>query len=206
MSREMSESVVLSKKLSKTLRHAAVQMKLKIGSDGYVMLDELLRHQMFRGTTVDAIRSIVESSDKKRFELTEIDGILFIRAAQGHSLKCIDDEELLVEVLDSADIPICVHGTYKKFLPLIMDSGLNRMKRNHIHMAGGIPEEDEVISGMRKSCEVVLHIDVKAAMEAGIRFFKSSNDVILTQGLNNSGILPAEFISQVVERNKRARA
>lgn len=207
MSRTGSDQdiVRLSKKLSKTLRHAAVEMGLKIGSDGNVLLSELLKHQMFRGVTDADIRLVVDGNDKKRFELSEIDGSTYIRAAQGHTLKCIDDAELLTEVTDPDEVPDCIHGTYKRFLPLIMEGGLNRMKRNHIHMARGIPGEDEVISGMRKSCEVVLYIDVKAAMEAGIKFYKSSNEVILTQGLNDSGILPAEFIAQVVERNKRPR-
>lgn len=86
-----------------------------------------------------------------------------------------------------------------------MENGLNRMKRNHIHMACGIPGEDEVISGMRGSCQAVIYIDVASAMAAGIKFFKSSNGVILTQGINDSGVLPSEFFQEVVERGKRAK-
>lgn len=199
------DTVKLSKKLSKTLRHAAEEMGLKIGSDGNVLMSDLLKHRMFQGTTLEDVQMVVNDNDKKRFEISDVDGVLFIRAAQGHTLKGISDAELLTEIIDSAEVPVCIHGTYKRFLPLIMESGLNRMKRNHIHMARGIPGQDEVISGMRKSCEVVLYINVAAAMEAGVKFFKSSNDVILTQGLNDSGVLPAEFIERVEERNKRTR-
>ena len=199
------EIVQLSKMLSKVLRHNAVKMGLNIGSDGRVALDELLRHQMFRSYTVNDVMSIVESNDKQRFAISEEEGIMYIRAAQGHTIKTISDSELLTEILDSSEIPVCVHGTYRAFLPLILENGLNRMKRNHIHMAVGIPGESEVISGMRKSCEVILYINVSAAMRDGIKFYKSSNNVILTAGLNDTGILPSEYIQEVVERSKRSR-
>ena len=199
------EIVQLSKMLSKVLRHNAVKMGLNIGSDGRVALDELLRHQMFRSYTVNDVMSIVESNDKQRFAISEEEGIMYIRAAQGHTIKTISDSELLTEILDSSEIHVCVHGTYRAFLPLILENGLNRMKRNHIHMAVGIPGESEVISGMRKSCEVILYINVSAAMKDGIKFYKSSNNVILTAGLNDTGILPSEYIQEVVERRKRSR-
>lgn len=180
-------------------------MKLNIGTDGRVDLNELLRHQLFRGYTVDDILMVVEGNDKKRFEISEVNGIQTIRAAQGHTIKTIEDSELLTEVADPSEIPVCIHGTYKSVLPLILEHGLNRMKRNHIHMAGGIPGDDGVISGMRSSCQVVLYIDVPGAMAAGVKFYKSSNDVILTQGINDSGVLPPEFIQEVVERAKKPK-
>jgi 2'-phosphotransferase len=197
------ETVTLSKTLSKVLRHNALKMGFKMGSDGRVLVDDLLRHQMFRGYTVGNIRDVVDGNDKKRFELSENeDGTLLIRASQGHTIDSIADSELLTEILDASEVPICIHGTYKAFLPLILENGLNKMKRNHIHMAVGLPGADEVISGMRKSCEVVLYINVAAAMAAGVKFYRSSNGVILTAGVENSGVLPAEFIQEVVERSK----
>ena len=194
------ELVDLSRKLSKVLRHNAIKMGLNIGTDGRIELCELLRNQMFRGYTASHVCEVVDSNDKKRFELSEIDGVIFIRAAQGHTIKTINDSELLTEISDPAEVPICIHGTYKAALPIIMETGLNKMKRNHIHMAVGIPGEDEVISGMRKSCEVVIYIDVAKAMASGIKFLKSSNGVILSSGIDNSGIIPVEFFQQVVER------
>lgn len=199
------EIVKLSKKLSKTLRHDAVKMKLNIGSDGRVALDELLRHQMFKGYTMGDILNVVEGNDKKRFEIAEVEGVQTIRAAQGHTIKTVEDSELLTEVTDPTEIQVCIHGTYKSALASILEHGLNRMKRNHIHMASGLPGEGGVISGMRSSCQVIIYIDVAKAMEAGVRFFKSSNGVILTQGLNDSGVLPPEFIQEVVERAKKPR-
>lgn len=54
------------------------------------------------------------------------------------------------------------------------------MSRNHIHFAPGMPKEEGVVSGMRGSCDVIIQIDLKAAMKDGIEFYISSNNVILT--------------------------
>jgi 2'-phosphotransferase len=200
---DAKETIVLSKLLSKVLRHDALKMGFKMGSDGRVSVDELLRHQKFRRFTLTNIRDVVDGCDKKRFELSESeDGALMIRASQGHTIDSIADSELLTEVLDASEVPVCIHGTYKAFLPLILENGLNKMKRNHIHMAVGLPGADEVISGMRKSCQVILYINVAAAMAAGVKFYRSSNGVILTAGVDGSGILPAEFIQEVVELSR----
>lgn len=42
---------------------------------------------------------------------------------------------------------VCVHGTYKKSLQSILDSGLKRMQRLHVHFSSGLPTDGEVISG-----------------------------------------------------------
>ncbi|KAJ1391936.1 hypothetical protein B484DRAFT_425554 [Ochromonadaceae sp. CCMP2298] len=191
--------VRLSKLLSKTLRHQAKRMGLNIRTDGRVAIDELLAHNSFRGVTVGQVMQVVEENDKKRFEVEEISGTLLIRAAQGHTIKTISDEELLTEVTDAAELPVCVHGTYRSALPPILSAGLNRMKRNHIHMAVGLPGTfgvlgEEVVSGMRGNCDVLLFVDVAKAMQAGVRFFRSSNGVVLTKGVRDSGVLPAEFL------------
>lgn len=51
---------------------------------------------------------------------------------------------------------------------------------------------------MRASSEVLIHIDMAKAMEAGIKFYRSANNVILTSG-NEEGFLLRDYFS-VVER------
>lgn len=94
--------------------------------------------------------------------------------------------------------------------------GLSRMRRNHIHLASGRPGESGVISGqlevavrtctyteratgMRVSSQVLIFIDVVAAMAAGISFHTSANGVILTTG-NNSGVIPPAYFSLVEKK------
>ena len=88
------------------------------------------------------------------------------------------------------------------------------MRRNHIHLAAGLPGADGVISGMfpyaslpvcvftpffgcvgmRKGSEVLIHIDVENAMsKGGLKFFRSVNGVILTPGDESGFIHPLYF-------------
>jgi len=64
-----------------------------------------------------------------------------------------------------------------------------------IHFAEGLPGKGGVISGMRKSCDIVIFVDAARAIGAGIKFWKSANGIILSDGLNGSGIIPPEFFS-----------
>lgn len=187
----------LSRKLSKALRHDALRMGLRMSSDGSVAVDELLSHDMFKQYTVQDIRDVVSTSEKKRFELSDRGGILRIRAAQGHTISEVLDSELLREVKNASEIPVCVHGTYKECLQQILEGGLKRMKRNHIHFAMGMPNTGEVMSGMRKSCDIAIYVDVASAMADGVKFYKSSNDVILTAGIGGSGVLPVKYFQRI---------
>ncbi len=76
--------------------------------------------------------------------------------------------------------PVVIHGTFSKFWPLIKAEGLKRMTRNHIHFAPGMPKEEGVVSGMRGTCNIIIEIDLEAAMKDNIKFYISSNNVILT--------------------------
>jgi RNA:NAD 2'-phosphotransferase (TPT1/KptA family) len=46
------------------------------------------------------------------------------------------------------NLTVCVHGTYKRNLESILQSGLKRMERLHVHFSSGLPTDGEVISGM----------------------------------------------------------
>lgn len=72
------------------------------------------------------------------------------------------------------------------------------MSRNHIHFAPGMPKEEGVISGMRQSCDIYISIDMIEAMKDGINFYISSNNVILTEGIN--GVLPPKYFKSVVSK------
>ena len=67
------------------------------------------------------------------------------------------------------------------------------MARNHIHLAAGF--HLEVISGMRKNCTLFIEIDIEKAMMDDIKFYKSSNNVILTSGV--CGILDKKYFKSV---------
>jgi len=83
--------VSLSKYMSLILRHEAAKKGIAIRADGHVLVDDLLADKQFVkwGCTLDTLKTVVDSNDKKRFELNEEDGKMYIRAVQGHSMKVV---------------------------------------------------------------------------------------------------------------------
>merc|ERR1719410_1944743 len=110
-------------------------------------------------------------------------------------MKVVEDDLLLEMVEDAALIQECVHGSYLVHWPFIKRQGLSKVARNHIHLANGLPEDGK-IRGMRSTAEIFVYIDVPRAMEDGVVFFKSKNDVILTQGFD--GWLPVMYFLRAV--------
>ncbi|SPE51047.1 hypothetical protein SBV1_1260016 [Verrucomicrobia bacterium] len=81
------EIIKTSKFLSLILRHEPGRVELTLGEAGWVEVDELLRAVNGHGIalTLDQLKQIVATSDKRRFAFSE-DG-LRIRASQGHSVE-----------------------------------------------------------------------------------------------------------------------
>ncbi|KAG6472353.1 hypothetical protein ZIOFF_069813 [Zingiber officinale] len=61
--------------------------------------------------------------------------------------ETISSESLLKLILSADRVPVCVHGTYRRNLESILQSGLKRMTRLHVHFSSGLPSDGEVISG-----------------------------------------------------------
>ncbi len=114
--------IQLSKSLSWLLRHAVVKEGLQLQSDGYVFVDDVLKHPTFANKyTTDDVRQCVESNEKKRFglKIDEVTGKEMIRAHQGHSIEEANID--MREITDPNEFPIVVHGTYTRFWQLIKD-------------------------------------------------------------------------------------
>lgn len=120
-----------------------------------------------------------------------------IRANQGHSIA-ISSESLQLTPLSSESLPVAVHGTFYPFYEAILECGyLSRMSRTHIHLAAA---ETGVVSGMRADAEVLVFVDVKRAVEeGGLKFWTSTNGVVLTEG-DAEGRLGLEYVERVVDR------
>jgi len=149
------------------------------------------------GANEEDISQIVESSDKKRFNLSYENNIWLIGANQGHSKNIgnqIDDNKLLEPVTKSLNL--CVHGTYSNVIDQIKAIGLSRMEQTHIHFATDYPNSDKVISGARSNSDVFVEINMDLAMRYGIKFYKSANGVILTEGIE--GIILPKYFSNII--------
>lgn len=196
----------ISQCLSVLLRHNAREKGIAIDEQGWVSFADALafvndvdEDDPWEGglVTGDEVESIVQSSDKQRFQICQ--QTQQIRAVQGHTMEGIEPDLIPV---DLQSIPVAVHGTYCEAWESIKTGGVSRMSRNHIHMARDLPGESGVISGMRWSCQVLIWIDLVRAAEAGIQFVQSANGVILSKGMD--GVISPEFFVRVLDRQSGA--
>ncbi|EEQ39930.1 hypothetical protein CLUG_04058 [Clavispora lusitaniae ATCC 42720] len=188
----------ISKALSYLLRHGADKEKLPLDEHGWAKVSDVLANNRIRThrATQEDIRRIVAQNAKQRFTLRERSDGDYICANQGHSLERVCPE---LELLTSETMPREVyHGTYENKLDTIMQHGLNRMARNHIHLACNEPWSR---SGSRASSTVFIYIDIDKCLSAGISFYRSKNGVILTSG-NAQGCIPSEYFARVERRSK----
>lgn len=187
--------VKLSKSLSWLLRHGAEKEGLPLEEGGFVDVEKILKLKQFRTYTVEDIQTVVNNNDKKRFSTRLKSNILQIRANQGHSLP-VTEEGLLTMLTEETCPQAVFHGTYLSKLQLIQETGLSRMKRNHVHFAPKRPGDGSVISGMRKDCEVFIMVDTILAMRDGLKFYVSDNGVILCPG-NENGVIPSKYFKEI---------
>lgn len=212
----------LSKEMVKILRHSAEKMEIPIDTDGYVNLADLVINlktiknidiKEQQTEILQTIHLIVKDCKKQRFSIRKIKSdkkinyldILSnfeIRANQGHSMKIVNISDFEFIKNPEIEIPTLFHGTFKKSVKSIMKYGLNRMERNNIHMTEGFignknSQGKTIISGIRNNCQIIILIDVKKASERyDLKFFRSSNGVILCPG-NEKGTIPPDCLSVV---------
>lgn len=193
-----NRNIELSKLLSWILRHGANEESLQIDKNGYVDVDVILSHKRFisKKFTLNEIQSVVANDLKQRYALDVLpNGKIRIKANQGHSMANV--QMTLSRIDDASKVPIVVHGTFYRFWDKIKAEGLKRMNRNHIHLT-----ENERFtvdtSGFRSSSEILIFIVISKAMADGVVFYRSANNVILTEGIN--GVLLNTYFTKVIDR------
>lgn len=163
--------VKISKYLSKHLRHQPERLGLELQTGGWVevaMLLEACARAHFPITAAE-LAEVVASSDKQRFALD--DSSTRIRANQGHSVE-VDLQ------LEQRDPPaILYHGTPERSVPIILEQGLSKMARHHVHLSATVAEALKV--GSRRGRPVVLQVNAAGLHAAGGVFYLSANGVWL---------------------------
>ena len=142
--------VAVSKYLAKHLRHAPEKIGLTLRPGGWVGVDELLEAARRRGFPIsfDELVECVETNDKQRFAF-DVSGEL-IRANQGHSVA-VDLQ------LEEREPPETLHhGTVERFLPSILEHGLLRGNRHHVHLSGDVETARKV--GSRRGKPIILDV------------------------------------------------
>ena len=167
--------VKVSKYLSKHLRHRPERLGLELEPGGWVRVDELLaacrRHDF--PLSRPELEEVVGRNDKRRFAFD--DSGTRLRAQQGHSLP--------VDLgLEPAGPPaILYHGTGERVLETIMESGLHKMGRHHVHLSPDVATAKKV--GSRRGRPVVLEVDAGSMCRDGWAFYLSGNGVWLVENV-----------------------
>ncbi len=167
--------ITLSKFLSKHLRHAPEELGLTLQPGGWVEVDALLAASARVGFAIayDELIECVETNDKKRFSFDETGDL--IRANQGHSV------EVDLQLEEQRPPDVLYHGTVERFLVSIMDGGLNKGKRHHVHLSKDIETVRKV--GARRGKPVLLQVDAGRMHREGFKFIVSANGVWLTEAV-----------------------
>ena len=192
----------LSRRLSYLLHHAPQEAGLTLETGGWVPVAELLAGLAAGGLHLSRaqLEAVVAGNDEGRFAF-DASGER-IRANQGHSVPV--DLELEPQPPPAA----LYHGTARRFLAAIMQQGLLRMQRHHVHLS---PDTDTATRvGARRGPPVLLQVDAAAMQRArsgvlmGVRsrrhghtFYRSENGVWLTDRV------PPEFLTVLPDEGGR---
>jgi putative RNA 2'-phosphotransferase len=170
---DTKRAIRLSKFLSLVLRHKPEAIGIALDSGGWVNVAELLAALDRHGhlLSLDELRDIVATSDKRRFAFSE-DGQK-IRASEGHSVQ-VD-----LGYLPSVPPERLYHGTVERFLDPIRRDGLLKGRRHHVHLSIDQPKAARL--GERRGRPVILTIRAGDMHRDGLLFYLSANGVWLTK-------------------------
>lgn len=161
------ELIRKSKFLSLILRHDPAKFNIVLDKNGWAEVNEIVSAILVKKTDLE---SIVSNNDKKRFEFNSDHSK--IRAAQGHSIS-VDVE--LQEVVPTNDL---YHGTATKYVESILQFGITKQNRQHVHLSKDYPTALKV--GSRHGTPEVLVVDAVKMHEDGNKIYISNNGVYLT--------------------------
>lgn len=170
----------ISKFLSLVLRHKPETIGLVLDESGWVDVEKLLvacSKNNF-AFSKEELAEVVATNDKKRFAFDK--SKTKIRASQGHSIQ------IKIEFEEKKPPPTLFHGTAEAKVKLILENGLRKMSRHHVHLSSDVETARKV--GNRHGKPVILQIEIKAMLEKGFKFYISANGVWLTDSV------PPEFL------------
>jgi len=172
----------ISKFLSLVLRHQPEKIGLSLDENGWADVTELLQLSTNANVkfTLEDLINVVHENDKQRFVFSE--GNTKIRANQGHSIS--------IDLALNAIVPpnTLYHGTALGNLPSILKEGIKKQKRQHVHLSEDMDTAIKV--GSRHGKPVVLCINTIQMYHDGAHFYKSENNVWLTD------FVDAKYITQ----------
>lgn len=159
--------------LTYVLRHKPQDIGIAMDTQGWVSVHDLMEKAKYRKpVTMEALIEEVANDDKGRFEFNANKSR--IRCVQGHSV-----EHVILNLKDWTDWSPLFHGTAEKNVASIMQDGILKRKRKHVHISNDIETARRV--GQRHGVPVVFQIDTLSMITHGYKFYQAENGVILTE-------------------------
>jgi putative RNA 2'-phosphotransferase len=180
---ENNRLVQISKAISKALRHNPERLGLQLSISGWVSVDALLKAFNRKGFSLTRaeLEEVVAKNDKQRFTFDQTKEN--IRASQGHSVAV----ELDLIPLEPPEF--LFHGTTAQSLSAILESGLIKMRRHHVHLSADTQTAHKV--GSRHGKALILRIRALEMHRAGHEFYCSENGVWL------ANTVPPQFLEML---------
>ena len=173
---ENKDLIKISCFISMLLRHKPQAAGLTLDEHGWCDVNELIKgvSEHKAPLTMEELEYIVETDDKGRYSFNE--NKTLICANQGHSIP-VDVE------LDETEPPEFLwHGTGKKYVASIDETGLIPKSRLYVHLSADY--DTAVTVGKRHGKPVVYRVRAKDMSKDGYKFYLSKNGVWLTKSVH----------------------
>lgn len=168
--------------MSLVLRHRPEVIGITLDNNGWADVNELIVKINAHGVKLDmpTLLQVVDENSKKRFSFNE--DLTRIRANQGHSI------EVDVELQQQVPPPLLYHGTSENVIKDVMQKGLLKMNRLHVHLSDNPATAKQV--GSRHGKPIVFEVNALQMHEDGLTFYLSQNKVWLTEHVPSSYLTP----------------
>jgi len=170
-----NQTTRISKFLSLVLRHQPETIGIQLDRNGWTDVNELIKKANKYGVRFDRrlLNHIVETNSKKRFAFDET--LNKIRASQGHSI----DIDLGYKAQEPPEI--LYHGTDESSVHSIVEAGLEKRNRQHVHLS--IDIKTAIAVGQRHGKPFVFKVLAGEMYNDNFEFFISDNGVWLTDNV-----------------------
>ena len=166
----------LSRVVSRVLRHEPWAFELELDEQGWVPVTALVaalrQERRWSSLTIAEVETMVAGCAKQRYELREGR----IRAMYGHSVP------RRIERVPATPPSLLFHGTSPATARVIRSEGLRPMGRQYVHLS--VDRDMAWTVGARKAPDpVILVVDVRAALAAGVAFYAGNEKVWLADAV-----------------------
>ncbi len=174
----------ISKFLSLVLRHQPELIGIQLDQNGWADVAVLIEKINTHGIKIDLtiLNHIVATNPKKRFAFNETRDK--IRASQGHSI------EIELGYTNQQPPEILYHGTGEKSVASILQSGLEKRNRQHVHLSADITTAIKV--GQRHGKPKIFKVLAQQMFNDNYIFYISDNGVWLTDSVPPKYLLLTE--------------